>query len=129
MTTKERESWQLRFNGDIGSRDRIFLESKPEISLALRSSAISAPPSNVHTTGESYYMGIDVGTDSLRATLVSKSGKVVASSTQETKTWRDPLDHSVFEQSTTDIRVGVGKVIKECAYHWAEEAGSSRNQK
>ncbi|KIM42840.1 hypothetical protein M413DRAFT_444492 [Hebeloma cylindrosporum] len=63
---------------------------------------------------ESYYIGIDVGTGSVRASLVSKSGKVVASSTQATKTWRDPLDHRVFEQSTTDIWAGAGKVIKAC---------------
>jgi ribulose kinase len=67
-----------------------------------------------NTTGESYYMGIDVGTGSVRASLVSKLGKVVASSTQETKTWRDPLDHRVFEQSTADIWAAAGKVIKAC---------------
>ena len=67
-----------------------------------------------NTTEESYYIGIDVGTGSVRASLVSKSGRVVASSTQETKTWRDPLDHRVFEQSTTDIWAGAAKVIKAC---------------
>ncbi|KAF8966485.1 hypothetical protein BDZ97DRAFT_1808098 [Flammula alnicola] len=63
---------------------------------------------------ESYYIGIDVGTGSVRASLVNKLGKVVAASTQETKTWRDPFDNRVFEQSTADIWNATGTVIKAC---------------
>ncbi|KAF8164778.1 hypothetical protein B0H34DRAFT_804443 [Crassisporium funariophilum] len=55
------------------------------------------------TTAESHYIGIDVSTGSVRASLVTKSGKTVASSTHETTTWRDRHDHRSFEQSTTDI--------------------------
>ena len=59
-----------------------------------------------------YYIGIDVGTGSARAALVKHDGTLVASSTQETKTWRDPKDHRIFEQSTTDIWTGICKTVK-----------------
>ncbi|KAJ7667593.1 hypothetical protein DFH06DRAFT_1280541 [Mycena polygramma] len=64
--------------------------------------------------GESYYLGIDVGTGSARASLVSADGKVVASSTVETKTWRDPEDHRIFEQSTNNIWASISSAIKTC---------------
>uniref|UniRef100_A0A8H7XZA8 Pentulose kinase n=1 Tax=Psilocybe cubensis TaxID=181762 RepID=A0A8H7XZA8_PSICU len=51
----------------------------------------------------SYYIGIDVGTGSVRACLVDNSGQVKSISTQNTKTWRDSHDSNIFEQSTTDI--------------------------
>ncbi|KAL5508501.1 hypothetical protein ACEPAH_6120 [Sanghuangporus vaninii] len=54
---------------------------------------------------EPLYIGIDVGTGSVRAALVAHSGGIVASATKETKTFRDPSDHRIFEQSTTDIWV------------------------
>ncbi|KAF8211569.1 Pentulose kinase [Mycena galopus ATCC 62051] len=63
---------------------------------------------------ESYYLGIDVGTGSARASLVSATGKVVASSTVETKTWRDPDDHRIFEQSTDNIWASISSAIKTC---------------
>jgi ribulose kinase len=52
---------------------------------------------------ESYYIGIDVGTGSARAALVSSSGHLVASHTRDIRTWRDKHDHRIYEQSTTDI--------------------------
>lgn len=61
---------------------------------------------------KSYYVGIDVGTGSVRATLVDKFGHVSAISTQNTKTWRDPTDSRIFEQSTADIWSAVGTVIR-----------------
>ncbi|KAJ7499352.1 FGGY family of carbohydrate kinase [Mycena latifolia] len=63
---------------------------------------------------ESYYLGIDVGTGSARASLISAKGKVVASSTVETITWRDPDDHRIFEQSTDNIWAGISSAIKTC---------------
>jgi ribulose kinase len=63
---------------------------------------------------ESYYLGIDVGTGSARASLVSADGNVVASSTVETKTWRDPDDHRIFEQSTSNIWASISSAIKTC---------------
>ncbi|KAF9480235.1 Pentulose kinase [Pholiota conissans] len=63
---------------------------------------------------ENYYIGIDVGTGSVRASLVNASGKTIAASVQETKTWRDPLNSKIFEQSTTDIWDAVGRATKSC---------------
>ncbi|KAJ7162642.1 FGGY family of carbohydrate kinase [Mycena crocata] len=63
---------------------------------------------------EKYYLGIDVGTGSARASLVSGEGNVVASSTVETETYRDPDDHRIFEQSTTNIWASIASAIKTC---------------
>ena len=54
-------------------------------------------------TSEPLFIGIDVGTGSVRAALVAKSGGIVASATKDTQTFRDNRDHRIFEQSTTDI--------------------------
>lgn len=61
---------------------------------------------------QSYYIGIDVGTGSARAGLVKTDGAIVASSTQDTITWRDPQDHRIFEQSTTDIWSGICTAVR-----------------
>lgn len=63
---------------------------------------------------EIYYIGIDVGTGSARASLVGKDGTVVASSTHETITYRDPEDHRIFEQSTSNIWSSISAAIKDC---------------
>ncbi|OCH84587.1 Pentulose kinase [Obba rivulosa] len=65
------------------------------------------------STSESYYIGVDVGTGSVRAALVSASGDIVASSTTNTTTWRDPNDHRIFEQSTTEIWAGICKSVRQ----------------
>lgn len=59
-----------------------------------------------------YYIGVDVGTGSVRAGLVKADGTIVASSTESTQTWRNPSDHRIFEQSTTDIWAGICKTVK-----------------
>lgn len=64
------------------------------------------------TNSNAYYIGVDVGTGSARAALVKHDGTLVSSSTQETTTWRDPEDHRIFEQSTTDIWAGICKTVK-----------------
>jgi len=61
-----------------------------------------------------YYIGIDVGTGSVRAALVNQSGTLIASSIHDTKTWRDPQDHHIFEQSTKDIWNAISSAIKAC---------------
>lgn len=63
-------------------------------------------------SSESYYIGIDVGTGSARAGLVKANGDLVASFSQDTQTWRDPNDHRIFEQSTTDIWKAICKSVK-----------------
>ncbi|KIY67282.1 Pentulose kinase [Cylindrobasidium torrendii FP15055 ss-10] len=61
-----------------------------------------------------YYLGVDVGTGSARASLVSHDGKTVASYTKETTTWRDHDDHHIFEQSSNNIWESISICIKEC---------------
>jgi ribulose kinase len=50
----------------------------------------------------SYYIGVDVGTGSARAALVSENGEILSESTYATTTYRDDRDHNIFEQSTTE---------------------------
>ncbi len=63
---------------------------------------------------ESYYIGVDIGTGSVRALLVTKSGSIIASSTQPIKVWRDHHDHRIFEQSTEDIWSCTTLAVKGC---------------
>lgn len=49
-----------------------------------------------------YYIGVDVGTGSARAALVTCNGEIVAESTYPTTTYRDDHNHDIFEQSTTE---------------------------
>jgi ribulose kinase len=49
-----------------------------------------------------FYIGVDVGTGSARAALVSCTGEIVAESTYATTTYRDDHNHDIFEQSTTE---------------------------
>ncbi|KII96035.1 hypothetical protein PLICRDRAFT_48957 [Plicaturopsis crispa FD-325 SS-3] len=62
---------------------------------------------------EKYYIGVDVGTGSARATLVKHDGTVLASSTKDTITYRDHEDHRIFEQSTNNIWQGISTAIKD----------------
>lgn len=59
-----------------------------------------------------HYIGIDVGTGSVRAALIAHDGELVASATKDTKTFRDEHDHRIFEQSTTDIWTAICSVVK-----------------
>lgn len=63
-------------------------------------------------SSESYYIGVDVGTGSARASLVKTDGTVLGSSTQETITYRDVHDHRIFEQSTNNIWSQISTAIK-----------------
>ncbi|KAH8918811.1 Pentulose kinase [Atractiella rhizophila] len=60
-----------------------------------------------------YFIGVDVGTGSARAVLVSSTGDILAESTQNTTTWRDEKDHNIFEQSTDEIWERISKACKE----------------
>ena len=66
----------------------------------------------VLSMAEQYFVGVDVGTGSVRAVLVDKAGKILSSRTQSTKTFRDDRDHRIFEQSTSDIWSGICACIK-----------------
>lgn len=59
------------------------------------------------------------GTGSARAALLSSSGDIKATFTQDTKTWRDPNDSDIFEQSTTDI----WNAISACTRAVLKDAG------
>ncbi|XP_055840821.1 FGGY carbohydrate kinase domain-containing protein [Episyrphus balteatus] len=48
-----------------------------------------------------YFVGVDVGTSSARAALVSSDGKVLKQTIRPIKTWNPQQDH--FEQSSDDI--------------------------
>ncbi|KAG8924378.1 hypothetical protein FRC02_010468 [Tulasnella sp. 418] len=75
-------------------------------------------------SNESFYIGIDVGTGSARAALVASSGRVVASSTHDIKTFRSPTDAAIFEQSTDNIWAQIASCIKEVI----QESGISPQQ-
>lgn len=62
----------------------------------------------------SYYIGVDVGTGSARASLVKDDGTTVASFTKETVTYRNPENHRIFEQSTNNIWSAVSTCIRTC---------------
>ncbi|KAI9466579.1 Pentulose kinase [Lactarius psammicola] len=61
----------------------------------------------------SFYLGVDVGTGSARAALVRPDGAILASASQDTRTWRDPTDHRIFEQSTADIWNSICLAVRE----------------
>ncbi|KAF8904258.1 FGGY family of carbohydrate kinase [Mucidula mucida] len=62
----------------------------------------------------SYYIGVDVGTGSARASLVKQDGTTVASCTKDTLTFRDSEDHRIFEQSTNNIWEAISTCVKTC---------------
>lgn len=59
---------------------------------------------------ESYFVGVDVGTGSVRAALVTRNGKLLYTSSKDTKTWNPEVGY--FEQSTDDIWRAVCYVVK-----------------
>ncbi|KAF8883452.1 FGGY family of carbohydrate kinase [Infundibulicybe gibba] len=65
-------------------------------------------------SSENYYIGVDVGTGSARVSLLKQDGTIVTSSVQDTITHRDPSDHRIFEQSTTNIWSCITAAVKAC---------------
>ena len=59
-----------------------------------------------------YFIGVDVGTGSCRAGLVKADGEILSSCVEPTQTYRDPRDHRIFEQSTTNIWNGICKTVR-----------------
>ncbi|KAG8886539.1 hypothetical protein FRB97_003050 [Tulasnella sp. 331] len=57
--------------------------------------------------------GIDVGTGSARAAIVSQTGEIVASSAHETKLWRNPSNPAIFEQSTSDTWAQITSCVRK----------------
>ncbi|XP_023703163.1 FGGY carbohydrate kinase domain-containing protein [Cryptotermes secundus] len=69
---------------------------------------------------ESYFVGVDVGTGSVRAALVTRNGKLLCTSSKDTKTWNPEVDY--FEQSTDDIWRAVCSVVKDVSKNVASSA-------
>lgn len=62
---------------------------------------------------EGYYIGVDVGTGSVRAGLFSRQGKLLVHDAHEIKTWmNDEIQEGSYEQSSDDIWAAVCFVIK-----------------
>ena len=59
---------------------------------------------------EKFFVGVDVGTGSVRAGLFSSRGRLVKHCKQEIRTWRDQSDHC--EQSSEDIWTAVVSTVK-----------------
>lgn len=60
---------------------------------------------------EHYYIGVDVGTASVRAALVSSNGSIVSSASRPLQIWQPRPDF--YEQSSEDIWENVCAVVKE----------------
>ncbi|KAJ9601681.1 hypothetical protein L9F63_000152, partial [Diploptera punctata] len=69
---------------------------------------------------ENYFVGVDVGTGSVRAGVVTKSGKLLHVSSKDTKTWNPKAGY--FEQSTDDIWEAVCSVVKDVTRHVSSDA-------
>lgn len=61
--------------------------------------------------GEHFYIGVDVGTASVRAALVSSDGKIASSASRALQIWHTLPDF--YEQSSEDIWENVCAVVKE----------------
>lgn len=60
--------------------------------------------------GDKYFVGVDVGTGSVRAALVALTGNVLKVHVKETKTWNPLSDH--YEQSSDNIWNGVCECVQ-----------------
>ena len=60
-----------------------------------------------------YFVGVDVGTGSARAALVTIDGTILAESTYATKTFRLESDSRIFEQSTKDIWSQISSAVQD----------------
>lgn len=61
---------------------------------------------------EKYFIGIDVGTGSARAALVSATGKIIRTHLKEIQTWTPQPDH--YEQSSNNIWNAVCECVRVC---------------
>ena len=73
------------------------------------------------TTEGDYYLGVDVGTGSVRVSLFTSNGRRLASNELKIKTWRSPSDHRIFEQSTNNLWSCTCSAIRECLSQTAIE--------
>lgn len=67
---------------------------------------------------ETFFVGVDVGTGSVRAALVDSTGQVHKVHVRETKTWNPLPDH--YEQSSDNIWSGICECVQvsiSCLYN------------
>ncbi len=57
-----------------------------------------------------YYIGVDVGTGSVRAALVTQTGHIVSSARHNIQIWEP--DQDMYEQSSEDIWLACCTVIR-----------------
>lgn len=62
-----------------------------------------------------YFVGVDVGTGSVRAALVTEHGKITNTSIENIKTWN--IQQDFFEQSTDNIWNAVIKCVRVCRHN------------
>ena len=62
-----------------------------------------------------YYIGVDVGTASVRAALVASDGKIVSCATRPLQIWQPLPDY--YEQSSQDVWRNVCLVVKVSSYY------------
>ncbi|XP_060530656.1 FGGY carbohydrate kinase domain-containing protein [Cylas formicarius] len=62
------------------------------------------------TSTDTYFVGVDVGTGSVRAALVTDFGKILRCAVESIKTWNPQPDY--YEQSSDDIWNAVVKCVK-----------------
>ena len=80
--------------------------------LAVRGRSILVGGARRHSKmANSYLVGVDVGTGSVRAALFTEGGRMVEHSSRAVKTWYDQ-GHS--EQSTADIWAAVCSCVQVC---------------
>lgn len=61
---------------------------------------------------EMYFVGVDVGTGSVRAALVSQHGEMVAQETRRLETWTYEQDSRLFEQSSSQIWEALAECVR-----------------
>lgn len=61
----------------------------------------------------SYYVGVDVGTGSARASVLDAHGRLLGEATHETTTWRSEHNAHIFEQSAANIWACVGASVRD----------------
>lgn len=62
------------------------------------------------TSEDSYFIGVDVGTGSVRAALVDQNGNILSVETNPIKMWNP--SPSFYQQSSNDIWIASCAVIK-----------------
>ncbi|KAJ2929529.1 hypothetical protein H1R20_g7557, partial [Candolleomyces eurysporus] len=99
---------RLKVNGSLARVAIRHLEKEGQIKRIVHHSA-----QLIYNSGP-LYIGIDIGTGSVRAALAQRDGTLLHTSSYEIRTWRSATDHRIFEQSTDDIWGRICAAVKDC---------------